>query len=850
MADPNTKEELTVPDGLLDNIERDFNEAMEALDAEESMRHYRLEYERMYRSLKRSHESEKRLVDACQELTQELLSNAAKMQAAMKLSQGDHSTIEALKKEIEKAWRAVDSANDKDLRARETIATLQQEIEALQSLVKDGSSLSTDHTSTLEQLKLERRRLELQLEEAQNKTATYTAEIIEMTEQEKALLEAAKTKATDLDRLRDRLDLANQECQRERNARTRSEVQSRDLLVSLQTREKELRGREEQQKQLEESIAALRAQVSADEQKRDTLRAKVETSQKQLFHTKQTCHDSVDTTAELNERLSTMDKNIKACERKIGEAEKEAVRIQRIKDSDFKELQRLKDQNAHVKKEMENIQRQKTLLMRRIATVDEETANIKQGLELLRTEQEVLKRKGEKELHKQQEVEALISRETMGQKELEEEIAREKATSLRLQAVVEKLEREREQCVAEVSQIAVQHQSAEQEARNTALIAADTQRRIEESEARLNKQQGTYEQIRTERNQLSRKLAEAHDEIVELKQKFKVMDQQVVQLKEELTLRERRRADEEKSTKNAGARLAKAQKEVNQCTATFEEVQGKCAAISLQISQLVKVIRRCDADMTAQQTEIARATANRDLLSEQVRRRNDETELLNERLRLLQEAMNRGEGAFRDRIDDARLLRLKRAEIRRQAVLAKTRASDVQELKGELRRLERDLAEEQAKSAALASEVEDPKNVDRWRLLEGTDPTPEELEAKIHSLQLRLIAKTEQSLEKQMELEEKERAVTELQTILARQPGAEVAQQLNVYQKELQKRNAKMRVKASELNMTSTHIAELKYESERLRRDVGEMRSKYYDIKVKTDTLLASPDEDIRAATA
>ena len=56
----------------------------------------------------------------------------------MKLSQDDSTTIEQLKAELEKAWRLVDGAHDKENRARETIAQLKKEITNLTDLIESG----------------------------------------------------------------------------------------------------------------------------------------------------------------------------------------------------------------------------------------------------------------------------------------------------------------------------------------------------------------------------------------------------------------------------------------------------------------------------------------------------------------------------------------------------------------------------------------------------------------------------------------------------------------------------------------------------------------------------------------
>merc|ERR1719389_142915 len=105
-------------------LEKDFQEVLQELVGDKSLEHFRLEYEKLHRALKKSHESEKRLIKKCRELNSEIVSNAAKVQTALKLSQEDQSTIASLKREIEKAWKMVDSSHEKEARAKETISQL------------------------------------------------------------------------------------------------------------------------------------------------------------------------------------------------------------------------------------------------------------------------------------------------------------------------------------------------------------------------------------------------------------------------------------------------------------------------------------------------------------------------------------------------------------------------------------------------------------------------------------------------------------------------------------------------------------------------------------------------------
>ena len=63
-----------------------------------SLEKFRVEYEKLHKALKKTHDSEKRLMQKCRELNTELVTNSAKVSTALKLSQEDQTTIASLKK--------------------------------------------------------------------------------------------------------------------------------------------------------------------------------------------------------------------------------------------------------------------------------------------------------------------------------------------------------------------------------------------------------------------------------------------------------------------------------------------------------------------------------------------------------------------------------------------------------------------------------------------------------------------------------------------------------------------------------------------------------------------------------
>merc|ERR1712050_155562 len=152
---------------------------------------------------------------------------------------------------------------------------------------------------------------------------------------------------------------------------------------------------------------------------------------------------------------------------------------------------------------------------------------------------------------------------------------------------------------------------------------------------------------------------------------------------------------------------------------------------------------------------------------------------------------------------------------------SKTQVTNVETLKAQVHHLNKTLLREETKAKALQEELENPMNVHRWRELEGSDPATYEMIQKVKSLQKLLIAKTEEVVEKDALIQEKEKLYVQLKNIIARQPGPEVAEQLTWYSQNLKEKTQHMKQMASELQSYQGQVKDLREEIERHNKDFG-----------------------------
>ena len=113
----------------------------------------------------------------------------------------------------------------------------------------------------------------------------------------------------------------------------------------------------------------------------------------------------------------------------------------------------------------------------------------------------------------------------------------------------------------------------------------------------------------------------------------------------------------------------------------------------------------------------------------------------------------------------------------------------------------------------------------------GTDPETYDMIMKIHSLQRRLIAKTEEVAEKDVLIQEKEKLYVELKNILAKQSGPEVAEKLEIYQQNLKDRMKQLKTYLKELSAYQSQVNAYKFEIERVNSEVLDLKRLWFEKK-------------------
>merc|ERR1712078_934882 len=367
-------------------------------------------------------------------------------------------------------------------------------------------------------------------------------------------------------------------------------------------------------------------------------------------------------------------------------------------------------------------------------------------------------------------------------------------------------------CGIELSLANSKHMTALEDIKNRDNKISEGRKNLADVRAKLSQQKTAYEHVRTDRNLYSKNLVESQDEIAEMKRKFKIMYHQIEQLKEEIKEKEQALTKEhfeynktQKNMQSSKDRLEKLKKR----QATLR--QSKLAQES-EIKKLGQTIQEAEQERQAAEKEYEEVISQRDILGTQLIRRNDELALLYEKVKIQQSTLQTGEVAYKERLEEIRALKIQIANLNREMEIQAQKTNNGDERKRQVYELQRELLHERTKVKALSEELENPMNVHRWRKLEGSDPSQTEMMAKVKALQRRFIAKTEEAVEKDLLIHEKEKLFIELQNILAAQPGPRAAEQVSAMQQALKERTKQMKAMAAELNMYHSQVHDNKDE--------------------------------------
>lgn len=807
----------------------------------ESISLYKTELEKLLNAFVKSQESEQRLVQRTKEILTEI---QASRDAMMRDQEEENEALAQKKKaklELDAVLQQIATSQQLEADKQQKVNDLRSNLALLQEELSKMSMPTTSSDGEVSGLVLTDEQ-ELQIASLKRKRAEYARDV-----------EAKTTSLQDLRQETSNLFAVLQE-EEAKNARledalaaTTSEIQEKQSHTEKQVRrkttlEKQLKALKQAQESLQFEAAAKEALKKENE---DTLRSQElgmrEAKQKMEKYLKQ--YDALfRTTHSLTEAMQLQwqknvdqqkenalnEQELSAKELQIQETMREAAKIEKLIELAREQVVGVDGKRSACEVEKDKTKLQLDELINRDLEAEKKQSELMAAkLDEMLREREVLNKMLVKATDRSQATFDLMKIKENTLKNLQNEINGLKAHVKRQRAQIQQLVGEREKYDKEATQATQKFMTALEEAKLQDLQIASLQQKIVESESRLKQQQNLYEAVRTDRNVYSKQLIESQEEIGAMKRKFKIMNHQIEQLKEEITSKDHslvkehfdhHKVDKEKEVlKNELLRIKKQIQSSEQIILNQE----------LEVTKLSKIIQEADEEKQRQTKELGGVVHDRDTLRQQLIQRNAELSVLYEKIKIQKSTLSKGQCQFADKQQEIAELQKRIHALAFEKEASSNQLGHEGSLQREMLRLEKELLEEKTKIRALSDELDHPLNVHRWRKLEGSDPKRFEMLRKLQQLQRKLIHKYDETNTKDLLILEKEKLYVELKAVLARQPGAEVAEQLAVYKETLKGKQAQMRAMEGELHMYKMQVDEYRREIAQLEREKARVQSEW-----------------------
>ncbi|NWW91669.1 CFA58 protein, partial [Rhynochetos jubatus] len=807
-------------------LEKDFQDVINLLKGDKTLEKFRIAYEKLHAVLKKSHENEKRLTERCRELNAHLVVNSSKVAALTKLSRDDRGTISSMKKEMEKAWKMVDAAYEKEQERKETIKSLEEEIARLNNLVEQESEPTMGQEYNIWNVLKLKEDVTKERDQLLSEVVKLRQSLTQATEQQKDTEKAKNEADQSIIELQQEILLHQNEASREARKRERTEKELKSLQDEMDNKQAEIKNLEQHiQRNKEEQ---LKMEQHLKEQKILNEKASKELEQFQMKNNK-LMKESEQHGVMLDGVMQDVQQKtaeLKAKKDEMAQMRLEISKLNKVRGVLQNKLRVAEEQKADAGHERNTLKNEISGLERELEAAKKQAEMDKKAIDELVRERDMLSKNLVKATSATQKQINLVKLHEQSKRNLEEEIQNHKTEAQKQRKIIYQLEKEKDCFINETNELKQKVLQHMKDIEIQEMHICDYEKKIAESEFKLKQEESNCIAERTERNLYSKNLIEAKCAIVQIKKKVKSLTQEVDQLKERNTEKE--------------AALAKAHLEHQQTEEEKESLKAELLKMRQQALEtkhiienqeveerkLLKIIAEADAERLKQKREYDQVIHERDTLASQLVQRSAEVTLLYEKTKIHQSLLNKGENQYRQRMEDIRLLKLEIKKLRREKGILGKSVAKVEEFRLEVHHTRKELLREQTRCKVLKEELENPMNVHRWRKLEASDPSTYELIQKIQRLQKRLISKTDEVIEKEMLLQEKEKLYVELQHVLARQPGPEAAEQLRLYRRALQEKTKQLKLLSSEMTVYISQRQEYKHEMERLANELLNVKKK------------------------
>merc|ERR1712071_584300 len=372
---------------------------------------------------------------------------------ALKLSQDDKATISKLKQELDAAWKMVDTAHDKETRARETINALKSEINELSKLVEKGAGLSVGQESSVNQLIAERDQPRDQSETQGEELGILRAKCDTLSSELSGLEKERESADDRVAELQQDLQIRMNDLQRESRKRDKLDREVNNMKRQADEKTKEVESNKTRLRDQEEINTGLNEQYKQIQVQLERTKKESEILNQRLTKIQQDYQNQVIQSNHLADENHKKLAELKSREDEIAGMKSEAIKLNKMREQVSRRLQVIEEQKIDVEKERDSLRLRITSIefdleqKRKTAEADKKKQD-----DLVR-ERDILSKNLLKAASATEKQSGLVKLHESSKKSLEQEIQiyRDEATKQR--KIIYQLEKERDRYINEASEL-------------------------------------------------------------------------------------------------------------------------------------------------------------------------------------------------------------------------------------------------------------------------------------------------------------------------------------------------------------------------------------------------------------
>lgn len=395
---------------------------------------------------------------------------------------------------------------------------------------------------------------------------------------------------------------------------------------------------------------------------------------------------------------------------------------------------------------------------------------------------------------------------------------------------------EKEKFEHDVEHINQQYYTSLEELKLQELQIQELQSKISEDQAKLKHKQTLYEAVRSDRNLFSKQLTDSQDAIGELRRKFRMMNHSIEQLKEEISTKDHGIVKEHFLHHSVDKERELLKNELTKIRKQVQSSEGIVENQRIELLKLNRIVEEADQERRRQRNELMAVTAERKLLTGQVVKRNYELGEMYDKIKLQRSNLRIGERNYNRVLESIQKWAMELKNVVFDQETTVVQLVDMNSLKFKVVQLGREYLTLQSKTRALMDEFDKPLNIHRWRVLESSDPKRYEKILQIQALQKELVAKSDEIIQNDLLVQEKENVYMELKKVIARQPGPEVEEQVLVYQQTYKDKAKQFSSMNEELGMYREQVKYFKEDLARIDAEMDKVKRKWFKIRRAEET--------------